>query len=94
MIGSPDTGKTMLARRLPTVLPALTLAESLETTRIYSVLGRLKPDEPLLATRAVTRPLTRAEAFQVCKELNTLDPADWPELTRQAVRQSPPAHRV
>jgi magnesium chelatase family protein len=56
MIGSPGTGKTMLARRLPTILPPLTPPESLETTRIYSALGRLKPDEPLLATRPFRAP--------------------------------------
>lgn len=56
MIGSPGTGKTMLARRLPTILPPLTPHESLETTRIYSALGRLKPDEPLLATRPFRSP--------------------------------------
>ncbi|MFL5240527.1 MAG: YifB family Mg chelatase-like AAA ATPase [Gemmataceae bacterium] len=56
MIGSPGTGKTMLARRLPTILPPLTPPESLSTTRIYSALGRLKPDEPLLATRPFRSP--------------------------------------
>jgi magnesium chelatase family protein len=56
MIGSPGTGKTMLARRLPSILPPLTPAESLETTRIYSALGRLKADEPLLATRPFRPP--------------------------------------
>src|SRR5438105_2229228 len=56
MIGSPGTGKTMLARRLPSILPPLTPAESLETTRIYSALGRLKPDEPLMATRPFRPP--------------------------------------
>jgi magnesium chelatase family protein len=56
MIGSPGTGKTMLARRLPTILPPLTPTESLETTRIYSALGRLRPDEPLLATRPFRDP--------------------------------------
>jgi magnesium chelatase family protein len=56
MIGAPGTGKTMLARRLPTILPPLTPGESLETTRIYSALGRLKPDEPLLATRPFRPP--------------------------------------
>jgi len=56
MIGSPGTGKTMLARRLPTIMPSLTPTESLETTRIYSALGRLKPDEPLLATRPFRPP--------------------------------------
>src|SRR5262249_34775356 len=56
MMGSPGTGKTMLSRRLPTILPPLTPAESLETTRIYSALGRLKADEPLLATRPFRDP--------------------------------------
>jgi len=56
MIGSPGTGKTMLAQRLPTILPPLTPAESLETTRIYSAMGRLKPDEALLATRPFRSP--------------------------------------
>jgi magnesium chelatase family protein len=56
MIGSPGTGKTMLSRRLPTILPPLTPEESLETTRIYSALGRLKADEPLLATRPFRDP--------------------------------------
>lgn len=56
MIGSPGTGKTMLARRLPTILPLLTPAESLETTRIYSALGRLRSDEPLLAVRPFRDP--------------------------------------
>jgi magnesium chelatase family protein len=55
-IGSPGTGKTMLAQRLPTILPPLTLAESLETTRIYSALGRLPPGEPLLARRPFRAP--------------------------------------
>src|SRR5436190_18785713 len=56
MIGSPGTGKTMLARRLPTILPPLSAAESLETTRIYSALGRLPPGEPLLTIRPFRSP--------------------------------------
>jgi magnesium chelatase family protein len=55
MIGAPGTGKTMLARRLPTALPPLRLGESLETTRIHSALGRLG-DEPLLARRPFRAP--------------------------------------
>src|SRR5438105_9080384 len=51
MIGSPGTGKSMLAARLPTILPPLTEAESLETTRIYSATGCLPADEPLLTRR-------------------------------------------
>ncbi len=56
MIGTPGTGKTMLAQRLPTILPPLTPAESLETTRIYSAMGRLPANEPLLSTRPFRPP--------------------------------------
>jgi magnesium chelatase family protein len=56
MIGSPGTGKTMLARRLPTILPPLTPEESLETTRIYSAMGRMPTNEPLLSTRPFRSP--------------------------------------
>ncbi|HVS38249.1 MAG TPA: YifB family Mg chelatase-like AAA ATPase [Gemmataceae bacterium] len=56
MIGSPGTGKSMLAQRLPTILPPLTPSESLETTRIYSAMGRLSADEPLLKRRPFRTP--------------------------------------
>src|SRR5947208_2419213 len=56
MIGSPGTGKSMLAKRLPTILPPLTPSESLETTRIYSAMGRLGPDEPLMRQRPFRSP--------------------------------------
>ncbi|MBN1766841.1 MAG: YifB family Mg chelatase-like AAA ATPase [Sedimentisphaerales bacterium] len=56
MIGPPGTGKTMLTKRLPTIMPKLSLEESLETTRIHSALGLLKKDEPLLARRPVRSP--------------------------------------
>ena len=46
----------MLAQRLPTILPPLTPPESLETTRIYSALGRLRADEPLLSVRPFRHP--------------------------------------
>lgn len=56
LIGSPGTGKTMLARRLPTIMSPLLPAESLETTRIYSALGRLPVGEALLTTRPFRSP--------------------------------------
>ena len=56
LIGPPGSGKTMLARRLPTILPNLTLEESLETTKIHSVAGRLPPDTALIATRPFRSP--------------------------------------
>lgn len=56
MIGPPGSGKTMLARRLPTILPELTLEESLETTRIHSIAGLLSPGTALLATRPFRAP--------------------------------------
>ena len=56
MLGPPGSGKTMLAKRLPTVLPDLVPGESIETTRIYSAQGLLKPGQPLLATRPFRAP--------------------------------------
>ena len=56
MIGPPGSGKTMLAKRLPSILPPLSAAESIETTRIYSALGRLRPGQPLMARRPFRSP--------------------------------------
>lgn len=56
MVGPPGSGKTMLAKRAPSILPSLSAAESIETTRIYSALGRLTPGQPLLAQRPFRSP--------------------------------------
>ncbi|MEO6811630.1 MAG: YifB family Mg chelatase-like AAA ATPase, partial [Isosphaeraceae bacterium] len=56
MIGPPGTGKTLLAKRLGSILPTLTPAESLETTRIYSAMGLLRPGQPLMTTRPFRSP--------------------------------------
>ena len=56
LIGSPGSGKTMLARRLPTILPDLSFEEALEITKIHSVAGILKQDIPLITTRPFRSP--------------------------------------
>jgi magnesium chelatase family protein len=56
LIGPPGAGKTMLARRLPTILPSLVLEEALETTRVHSVAGLVPPGRSLLTTRPFRAP--------------------------------------
>jgi magnesium chelatase family protein len=56
LIGPPGTGKSMLAKRLPTILPPLTLSEALETTRIHSIVGLLNPGQALITQRPFRSP--------------------------------------
>jgi magnesium chelatase family protein len=56
LIGPPGTGKSMLAKRLPTILPPLTLEEALETTKIHSIVGLLAPGQALVTHRPFRTP--------------------------------------
>ncbi|RPH96943.1 ATP-binding protein, partial [candidate division KSB1 bacterium] len=56
MIGPPGSGKTMLARRLPSILPEFTLDEALETTRVHSVAGMMRPGQAIVAERPFRSP--------------------------------------
>ena len=56
MIGPPGSGKTMLARRLPSILPEMSLEEALETTKIHSVAGLLRPGSSLVTARPFRAP--------------------------------------
>jgi len=65
MIGPPGTGKTMMARALPGVLPILTPAEALDVTRIYSSVGLIPKGEPLMTRRPVRTPHHTASSVAV-----------------------------
>lgn len=56
MVGAPGSGKTMIAKRLPTILPPLTLDEALETTKIHSVVGLLPENDALIIVRPFRAP--------------------------------------
>ncbi len=56
MIGPPGSGKSMLAKRIPTILPDITVDEALETTKIYSLAGNLSKDKPIINYRPFRAP--------------------------------------
>ena len=62
LIGSPGAGKSMLANRIPTILPAMTREEMLETSNVYSVAGELSYDRPLITQRPFRAPHHTASA--------------------------------
>lgn len=66
MIGPPGSGKSMLAKRLPSILPPLSLQESLETTQIHSVAGALSADSSLIAKRPFRSPHHTISQVALC----------------------------
>ena len=56
MVGPPGSGKSMMAKRLPSILPPLSLSESLETTQIYSIAGKMKKEDSLISQRPFRAP--------------------------------------
>ena len=77
MIGPPGSGKTMLAKRIPTILPSLDLTESLETTKIHSIAGILAKGEALVTTRPFRAPHhTISDAALVGGGMNKIRPGE------------------
>lgn len=77
MIGPPGSGKTMLAKRIPTILPPLTIDESLETTKIHSVAGILPPNDALVTVRPFRAPHhTISDAALVGGGMNKIRPGE------------------
>ncbi len=65
MVGSPGSGKTMIARRMPTIMPIMSITESLETTKIYSAAGLLRESGKLVSTRPYVSPHHTASSIAI-----------------------------
>lgn len=76
MLGPPGSGKTMLAKRVPTILPELSASESLETSRIYSAMGLLPAGQPLLAIRPYRSPHHTISDAGLCGGGSTPSPGE------------------
>lgn len=77
MIGPPGSGKTMLAKRIPSILPSLSIEESLETTKIHSVAGILPPEKALVSVRPFRSPHhTISDAALVGGGMNKIRPGE------------------
>lgn len=74
--GPPGAGKTMLARAFPSILPPLSFDEAIEVTKIYSVAGRLKSDEPLITTRPFRTPHHSASSVGLLGGGNSIKPGE------------------
>lgn len=110
MIGPPGVGKTMIARRIPTILPPLNMEESVELSSIYSIAGELNPQSPLMSLcpfREVHHSITRAAllgggAFPKPGEISLanhgvlfLDElAEFPKSILELMRQPMDTHKV
>jgi len=76
MIGPPGSGKSMMAKRLPSILPPLTLAESLETTQIHSVAGKLGKETSLIYQRPFRAPHHTVSQVALCGGGNNPQPGE------------------
>jgi len=76
LIGSPGCGKSMMSKRLPSILPPLSLAESLETTQIHSIAGKLSRETSLISQRPFRSPHHTVSDVALCGGGNTFMPGE------------------